>query len=105
MLTTSDKPEIVKLKIRSEGERQFWTSGQPRKAIHYVIHVDIGGVKGAIAPIVGKQPPDTHVWVLGGKAPTFVKFEGPLYEGGPIWDIDLATLKWERSSRSKANPH
>lgn len=23
------------------------------------MHVDIGGVKGAIAPIVGKQPPDT----------------------------------------------
>jgi len=105
MVTTSDKPQIVKLKIHSQGERQFWTGGQPRKAIHYLIHVDIGGVKGAIAPIVGKQPPDMHVWVLGGKAPSFVKFEGPLYEGGPIWDIDLATLKWERSSRSKANPH
>ena len=105
MVTTSDKPQIVKLKIHSEGERQFWTGGQPRKAIHYLIHVDIGGVKGAIAPIVGKQPPDMHVWVLGGKAPSFVKFEGPLYEGGPIWDIDLAPLKWERSSRSKAHPH
>jgi hypothetical protein len=99
MVTTSDKPQVVKLKIRSEGERQFWTSGQPRKAIHYVIHVDIGGVKGAIAPIVGKQPPDTHVWVLGGKAPSFVKFEGTLYEGGPIWEIDLAPLKWGRDTR------
>jgi hypothetical protein len=98
MVTTSEKPQVVKLKIRSEGERQFWTSGQPRKAIHYVIHVDIGGVKGAIAPIVGKQPPDTHVWILQGKAPTFVKFEGPLYEGGPIWEIDLAPLKWAPES-------
>lgn len=60
---------------------------------NYVIHVDIGGVKGAVASLVGKQPPDTHVWILQGKAPTLVKFEGPLYEGGPVWDIDLAPLK------------
>jgi len=104
MVTTSDKPQLVKLKIHSEGERQFWTSGQSRKATHYVIHVDIGGVKGAIAPIVGKQPPDTHVWILQGKAPTFVKFEGPLYEGGPVWDIDLASLKWGHSTTSETNP-
>jgi hypothetical protein len=57
MVTTSDKPQVVKLKIRSEGERQFWTSGQPRKAIHYVIHVDIGGLKGAIAPIMASSLP------------------------------------------------
>src|SRR5207245_293785 len=36
------------------------------------------------------QPPDSHVWVLGGAAPAFVKFEGPLYQGGPIWSIELA---------------
>jgi hypothetical protein len=40
---------------------------------------------------VGKQPPDTHVWILGGDAPTFVKFEGPLYSGGPVWRIELSS--------------
>ena len=40
---------------------------------------------------MGKQPPDTHVWVLGGEAPAFVKSEGPLYAGGPIWRIQLAS--------------
>ena len=63
------------------------------------MHVDIGGVKGAVAPIVGKQPPDTHVWIMGGKAPCFVKFEGPLYEGGPICDIDLAAPKWSHATQ------
>ena len=104
MVTTSDKPQVVKLKIHSEGERQFWTGGRPRKATHYVVHVDIGGVKGAIAPVIGKQPPDVHVWILQGKAPTFVKFEGPLYEGGPIWDIDLAPVKWQPSTPDKNDP-
>jgi hypothetical protein len=45
---------------------------------------------GLVAPLLGKQPPDTHVWVLAGNAPAFVKLEGPLYDGGPIGRIELA---------------
>jgi len=105
MVTTGEKPQVVKLQIHSEGERQFWTNGQPRKATHYVVHVDIGGVKGAVASVIGKQPPDTHVWILQGKAPTFVKFEGTLYEGGPIWAIDLASVRWEPASTRNSKAH
>lgn len=46
----------------TEGERQFWTDGRVRKAVHYVVHVDIGGVTGNVAKLIGKQPPDTHIW-------------------------------------------
>jgi hypothetical protein len=58
-------------------------------------------VTGSVAKVMGKQPPDTYIWIFGGKAPTFVKFEGPLYEGGPIWDIDLANMRWGRPTRPK----
>jgi hypothetical protein len=37
---------------------------------------------------------NTHVWILGGEAPAFVKLEGPLYFGGPIWRIELASPVW-----------
>jgi hypothetical protein len=57
----------------------------------YVVRVEIGGIAGLLAHLTGKQPPDTRVWVLGGEAPAFVKSEGPLYAGGPIWRIELAT--------------
>ncbi len=46
---------------------------------------------GLVAPLIGKQPPDTQVWILGGEAPAFVKMEGPLYSGGPIWRIELVS--------------
>ncbi len=52
----------------------------------------IGGIEGKI----GKQPPDIHVWVLGGEAPAFVKMEGPLFYGGPIWRIELASPVWPK---------
>jgi hypothetical protein len=44
-----------------------------------------------LAHMLGKEPPDTHAWVLRGEAPAFVKSEGPFYAGGPIWRIQLAS--------------
>jgi hypothetical protein len=59
----------------------------PRKAIDYDVHIELGGVAGVVAPIIGKEPVDYHVWILSGSDPAFIREEGPLYEGGPIWTI------------------
>ena len=47
-----------------------------------------------LAPLLGKQPPDSHVWILGEEAPAFVKAEQPLYLGGPLWRIELVSPVW-----------
>jgi hypothetical protein len=94
MIVTSPKPRLVKLAISSAGDEEFSTAGAPRKATHYVVKVEIGGVSGLVAPLVGKQPPDTHVWILQGEAPAFVKSEGPLFADGPIWRIELVSPVW-----------
>lgn len=96
MVAATPKPRLVKLEITPEGEDSFSVGGSSRKALRYRIKVDIGGISGVIAPIVGKQPPDTHVWMVGGKAPGFLKSEGPLYDGGPIWRIELASPVWPK---------
>jgi hypothetical protein len=44
-----------------------------------------------VAPLVGKQPPDTHVWVLEGDAPAFIGSEGPLGTDAPPWRLELAS--------------
>jgi hypothetical protein len=80
--------------ISSEGEEPFSGGGLAHNATRYVVKVDIGGIAGVVAPFLGKQPEDTHIWILGGDAPSFVKLEGPLYLGGPIWRIELATPNW-----------
>ena len=64
--------------------------------------VEIGGAAGIVAPLVGKQPPDVHIWILGGEAPVFLKEEGPLYGGGPIWRIEQVSPVWPRSSTEDA---
>ena len=96
MLVATPKPRLVKLEISPIGEDSFSIGGSPAVAMRYAIKVDIGGISGVIAPIIGKQPPDIHVWMIGGKAPGVLKSEGPLYEGGPVWRIELATPIWPK---------
>src|SRR6266567_1620247 len=91
LVATTPKPRVVKLEILPEGEKAIASGNTKHKTVRYVVKVKIGGVAGLMARLLGKQPPDTHVWVLTGDAPAFVKLEGPLYAGGPLWRIELAT--------------
>jgi hypothetical protein len=94
MVVTTPKPRLVKLAISAQGEDMFVVGGEKRKATHYIVKIEIGGVTGLVAPLLGKQPPDIHVWILRGEAPAFVKSRGPLYSGGPIWQIELESPVW-----------
>jgi hypothetical protein len=96
MLVATPKPRLVKLEISPAGEDSFSIGGSAAKALRYVVKVDIGGISGVIAPIIGKQPPDTHIWMVDGRAPGFLKSEGQLYEGGPIWRIEMASPIWPK---------
>ena len=89
VVAAAPKPRLVKLLISPDGEESFSAGGFAHKATRYVVKVEIGGIAGVVAPIVGKQPQETHVWILGGDAPSFVKLEGPLYPGGQPKVIDV----------------
>lgn len=94
MLVTIPKPRLVKLAISSQGEDTFLVGGERRKAIHYQVKIQIAGVAGLVAPLLGKQPPDIQVWIFPGKAPAFIKSIGPLYSGGPAWQIEVESPVW-----------
>jgi hypothetical protein len=98
MVAATPAPRTVKLVISPEGQESFTTGTATHTATRYVVKVEIGGVAGVVAPLVGKQPPDTHVWILQGAVPTFLKSEGPLYDGGPVWRIELASPEWGKKA-------
>jgi hypothetical protein len=102
-VAATPKPRPVQLAISDIGSDSFSIAGDRRRATHYVIKAEIGGLAGFLAPLVGKQPPDTHVWILGGPAPAFVKSEGPLFYGGPIWRIELIDPAWPSSAKAPAD--
>ena len=71
----------MKLEFTRVDEEPVSAAGSGRKAIHYVVKVHVPSVTGAsaIASLLGKMPPYSHVWILGGEAPAFVKSESPLF--------------------------
>jgi hypothetical protein len=99
MVVATPKPRLVKLSISTHGNDRFSVVGWGREAIDYTVKVDLGGIAGAVAPMIGKQPPDTHIWILGGDAPAFIKSEVLAFAGGPIWRIDLASPTWPRAAQ------
>lgn len=102
MVVATPKPRIVKLSLRLEGKEPFTLARSRREALHYVIKVEIGGLAGLVAPLLGKQPPDAHIWIIAGVAPTFVKSETLSYLGGPIWRTELVSPVWPESANGES---
>lgn len=98
-LVATPQPRIVKLSFQRRGESEFSVGGLRKKGMHYVMSVHLGGIAGLLAPLIGKKPPDTDVWIIGGLAPTFARSRGPLYSGGPVWTITLVSPELSQSGR------
>jgi hypothetical protein len=98
MIAPAEKPRLIHLLVTGEGEDSLIIGGLRHKATNFRIKIELGGVTGLVAPIVGKQLSDIHVWVLGGDAPAFVREEGQFYEGGPVWRIELTAPVFAGSS-------
>ena len=89
-LAMTPEPRLVQLVITPQADEAFSTGAIRHEAVHYVVHVKLGGFAGIVAPLLGKQPPDMHIWIKRGVVPAFVKFEGPIYHNGPVWRVEMA---------------
>jgi hypothetical protein len=90
MVSTSSSPRVVQLHILPQEEQTLKFGSITSKTLHFVVKVKIGGIAGAIAPLVGKQPPDIHMWIAKSAAPTFLQSEGPLSEESPVWRLQIS---------------
>ena len=97
-LAATPKPSIVTLALSRDGGDTISVGSSRRKAQRWVVHVELSGIKGVLAKLLGKQPPDTHIWIFGGDAPTFLRSESPAWFGGPMWVIRLSAPAWPEAS-------
>jgi hypothetical protein len=98
-LAGSSKPRVVKLSVKPEGEDTFHLGGVSRRSKRFNVHIEIGGIAGVIAPVIGKQPSDIKMWVSIDEVPVFLKMEGPLYQKGPIWTMELVSPVWSETGK------
>jgi hypothetical protein len=90
MLVTTPKPRLVKLVVTPAGVESFSVGRSRYRATRFNVKVEIGGIAGVLAPLLGKAPKDASVWISEGEAPGFVKSESQFFQGAPLWRIELA---------------
>jgi len=78
------KPRLVKMLLTPAAEDAVRVNQAALTATRFVVRPQLG----LIASMLIDDPPDLKCWILGGEAPAFIRFEGPLYFMGPIWQID-----------------
>jgi hypothetical protein len=99
MVVSTPKPRVATLVMRPLGPAPFSLAGFERKGLQYEIKIELGGIVGLIAPVVGKAPPNIYMWVEGGEVPIFLRETGPLFEGGAILSINLIGPSWPGEKR------
>ncbi|MGD0484527.1 MAG: hypothetical protein ABSB58_07715 [Gemmatimonadales bacterium] len=87
------RPRLVGLQLAPTGSQRVLVGPHAETAVVFDIKPRLGPVLGFFAHLTGKTPPDSHTWIVGGDAPAFVRFEGPMYSG-PVWRLDLASPTW-----------
>ena len=90
------KPRLIKMGLAQEGTDSVRIGGANRTANRYLVQLEVGGLTGVLASLVGKDPPDFRYWLIPGDVPAFGKFEGAMFLQGPTWRIEQTPIEWPR---------
>lgn len=101
MVAPNGKGRLIKLAIEPAGQGTVSIVGLNHKANIFRVKIELGGVTGAVAPIIGKKPADTLVWILPGPAPGLIRQVGQMYNEGPIVSIELSGTSFPREATKR----
>ena len=84
IIAFTPKPRLVKMLLMPAGTDTVLMGEMAVPATRFLVKPQLG----LFASLLVADLPDLKLWILGGEAPAFLKFEGPLFFMGPIWKID-----------------
>ncbi|HEY2990611.1 MAG TPA: hypothetical protein VGL11_23045 [Candidatus Binatia bacterium] len=87
-------PRLIQVELAPAGEQKVVIGEIARTATHYVLKPLLGSWLKLFATLLGRVPPDNHIWIITEGVPAFVRFEGPLYVTGPVWRIESTSPRW-----------
>src|SRR5439155_1347423 len=79
MLAFTPKPYRLDTTLRAEGKDKFFAGDVARTATRYLLKMELRGVTGVVASILGKDPPQVRYWSSTGAAPGFGRVEGAVH--------------------------
>ena len=84
IIAFTPKPRLVKMLLMPASSDTVMMSETAVPSTRFLVKPQLG----LFASLLVADIPDIKIWVSGGEAPAFLRFEGPLYFMGPIWRID-----------------
>jgi hypothetical protein len=84
IIAFTPKPRLVTMLLTPAAQDSVQVNQAAMTATRFLVKPQLG----LIASLLITDVPDLKCWILGGEAPAFIRFEGPLYLMGPIWRID-----------------
>ncbi len=94
VIAFTPKPRLLRSTMRPDGEDKYFVGDAARTATRCLVTLEIGGLTGVVAFVLGKDPPDLRFWISSGPAPAFLKFQGAMFVKGPTWRIDPSGPRW-----------
>jgi hypothetical protein len=85
ILAFTPKPRVVKVLLEPATQDTVLVADTPERATRYLIKPQLG----LFASLLVTDLAPMQTWILDGEAPSFLRFEGPLYFMGPVWRIEL----------------
>jgi len=101
LLAFTPEPILLQVKLGREGDERLRVGPEAKPVSRYLVKFDIPGVKGAIASLIGKDPPVIRYWIVNGSIPAFARFEGAMFLHGPVWRLEQTPLEWGREGAAK----
>ncbi len=90
LVAFTPKPRLIGLQIAFAGTDTVMLGAYPEPTAHFVFKPQLGTLTTFFAKLLGKMPPDAHVWIVMDQVPAFIRFEGPMFLG-PVWRLSLTT--------------
>jgi hypothetical protein len=95
MVAFTPKPRLLRMELLPDGEESFYVGSAARSASRYLVKLDLPGLIGLVATVVGKEPPSLRYWVSLRPVPAFLKVEAPFFLNGPIWRVEMSRAQWK----------
>lgn len=90
------KPRLLNMTLSPVGEETVFVAGHAKKVTRYLVKLEIGGLTGVVASVIGKEPPESRYWLVAGEVPAFARFQGAMFLNGPVWRLDQVMVEWPR---------
>lgn len=95
LVAFTPKPRVIGLEISFVAASHVVLGERAEETAHFRLTPKLGAFTAFFAKLLGKLPPDSHIWVVTEQVPAFIHFKGPLYTG-PSWQLSLTTPTWPK---------